>query len=63
MMTDAISNWYLKAVTDDQIICKQFLGFVKNNDKKSIEALIKSERTQKTLRNDDIAIVCIYLEG
>ena len=59
MMTDAMADWHLRTAVADSAKNRVFLDSVGQNDKRSLARLIEVERSNRLIRNDDIAIICI----
>lgn len=59
LMSDAIACWYLRCWMEDVSVRDDFNYALTNQNKVVLKRIIASERENKQLRNDDVAIMCI----
>ncbi|SDG00634.1 protein phosphatase 2C domain-containing protein [Terriglobus roseus] len=63
LLTDAIAAWYLRMSLDDSPRVHDLAQLLDSRDTLGFVNFIEQERDQKRLRNDDVAIMRITLEG
>lgn len=61
LLTDAIAAWYLRTSTVDPPRTATLERLLEADDLSGLEELISSERAERRLRNDDVAIVRVSL--
>ena len=59
LMSDAIAGWYLRSWSEELSVRDNFTCALNNQNKGVLKTIIASERDNKQLRNDDVAIVHI----
>jgi hypothetical protein len=59
LMSDAIACWYLRCRLEDFSVREDFNHALTKQKKGVLKEIIASERDNKQLRNDDVAIICI----
>ena len=59
LMSDAIACWYLRCWLEGLYVRDDFNYALTKQNKGVLKRIIASERENKQLRNDDVAIVCI----
>lgn len=59
LLTDAIAAWYLRMVSEDQSRVSEIDQLLAAGNTDRVEQMIVQERHNKSLRNDDVAIVRI----
>ena len=61
LMSDAIACWYLRCWSEDRSVRDAFNCALTNQNQGVLKEIVASERENKLLRNDDIAIVRIEI--
>jgi len=59
LMSDAIACWYLRSWSEELSVRDHFNCALTNQNKRVLKEIVSSERENKQLRNDDVAIIGI----
>jgi len=59
LLSDAIACWYLRCRLEHGSVRDDFIDALANEDKNVLKEIITGERSDKHLRNDDVAIISL----
>lgn len=62
LLTDAIAAWYLRMSLEDQARIDEMMRILDAKDNAGFERFIERERADKSLRNDDVAVLRITID-
>ena len=62
LLTDAIAAWYLRMSSEDPVRIDEMAQLLDANDSIGFERFVERERANKSLRNDDMAVLRITID-
>lgn len=62
LLTDAIAAWYLRMTAEDPLRIEGLAQLLEASDAPGFERFVERERADKSLRNDDIAVLRITID-
>lgn len=63
LLTDAIAAWYLRMSLEDPLRVDELAQLLDANDTLGFERFVERERADKSLRNDDVAVLRITIDA
>lgn len=63
LLTDAIAAWYLRMSVEDPPRVDELAQLLDTNDTRGFERFVERERADKSLRNDDVAVLRITIDA
>jgi len=62
LLTDAIAAWYLRMAAQDPSRIDELAQLLDSHDTSGFERFVERERAEKSLRNDDVAVLRITID-
>ena len=63
LLTDAIAAWYLRTAAENPLRVDELSRLLDASDTRGFERFVERERADKSLRNDDIAVLKITIDA
>jgi len=63
LLTDAIAAWYLRMSSEDPARVAELERLIETNNAHAVDKMMSSERSQRRLRNDDVAVIRIQVRS
>jgi hypothetical protein len=63
LLTDAIAAWFLRMAVEDPSRIDELAQLLDANDTRGFERFVERERADKSLRNDDVAVLRVTIDA